>query len=110
MAHKMKKEGSFLHADPKSATVLKYTAKIPQSGDGGGGNMPDLEVRVARLEADVKHIQADVTEIKSDIKSIRSDMRSDFKWTIGIGLSVLGVTIAAFASLGAMMAHGFHWF
>lgn len=69
-----------------------------------------LETRVALLELCVSNIQHTLErlelkmdkgfdEIRQEIGSIRKEMKSDFRWTLTI-----------IAGLGAIMAHGFHWF
>lgn len=76
-----------------------------------------LETRVALVEMAIVNInqtlirlenkidfgfsecKADSKSLSCEIKEIRKDMRYDFRWT----LTIIGV-------LGAVMAHGFHWF
>lgn len=80
------------------------------SNAGNGGDGMDLEPRVAKIEANIEHINKSVEEIKLDLRVLRSDMNNSLKeihsdmkhhffWLLG--------TIFA---LGAIMAHGFHWF
>lgn len=65
-----------------------------------------FESRVTRLESAIINIDRSLSEIKMDIKDIRIEIKdirkeskSDFRWT----LTIIG-------ALGAIMAHGFHWF
>jgi hypothetical protein len=60
--------------------------------DGG------MEARIARLESTTEHILRELVDIKLDLKEIRRNTRTDFLWIIG-----------GFATILAVMAHGFHW-
>jgi hypothetical protein len=57
----------------------------------GGGSVPPVELRVARMEVRIEHIERDIAEIKTDIRLI---------W---------GGIIASSLGLAGLMAKGFGW-
>ena len=58
-----------------------------------------IDTRVTLLENSMAHISETLKRIETDIKEIKKDMKYDFRFVIG-----------AICALGAVMAHGFHWF
>ena len=65
-----------------------------------------IDTRVALLEQSIGSINQSLIEIKIDLKDMRKEIKehqrevhSDFRWV----LAVIG-------ALGAIVAHGFHWF
>lgn len=78
---------------------------------GGEPPMNNLEPRVARLESDVEYIKRDISEIKSDLKTMRSEeredfksIRSEFKWLIGLLITILVSALGGFATLYNMIS------
>jgi hypothetical protein len=74
---------------------------VQQQTVARGGEPPHhdgMEARVAKLEATVEHIQRDIADIKIDMRDIRKLIHSNFIWMLG-----------GFATMLAVMAHGFHW-
>jgi len=61
-----------------------------------------LEARVAVLEQIARETIVTLGEIRQDIREIRREHARDFRWLIGL-------YIAGYASLLAVMAHGFKW-
>jgi hypothetical protein len=57
------------------------------------------QTRIALLEQSIGTINQTLIRIENEIKDIRKDMKTDFRWLLTI-----------IAGLGAIMAHGFHWF
>ena len=69
-----------------------------------------LETRVALVEMSIVNIthsllrienkiDSEFRDLKIEIKEIRKDVKNDTRWLLTI-----------IAALGAIMAHGFHWF
>lgn len=55
-----------------------------------------LDKQFDEIKSDIKAIK---DEVKIDIKDIKKDIKFDFRFLLG-----------AICALGAIMAHGFHWF
>lgn len=55
-----------------------------------------IDKRFDKIDNDLKDFRG---EILSEFKQIRKEMKSDYRWLLTI-----------IAGLGAIMAHGFHWF
>jgi uncharacterized coiled-coil protein SlyX len=79
-------------------------------------NPDKLETRTALLEQSIGHVNQTLIRIEKklekhddEFKDLRKEMRSDFKWTIGLLVSLTTFTIAGFTGLLGIMAHGFHW-
>lgn len=84
----------------------------------------EAKVKVALLEQSIGHINQTLIRIEkrldgfdnqfavmgSEFKEIRRDMQSNFKWTIGMMISLTVFTISGLTGLASLMAHGFHWF
>jgi hypothetical protein len=70
---------------------------------------PNMEVRLAKLEAHVEHIQSDISEIKADLRDLRKDVKDDFKDVRGDIYKLLAALIAAVLGLAGIMAKGFGW-
>jgi hypothetical protein len=58
-----------------------------------------IETRVALLEQSIRHINESLVRIDKSLHEIKKEMKGDFRWTLTV-----------IAALGAIMAHGFHWF
>jgi hypothetical protein len=43
------------------------------------------------------------------VDMIADTQRSDLRWILGLMISGFGATLAGFATLLGVMAHGFHW-
>jgi hypothetical protein len=70
-----------------------------QFGDGGGGNMSDLERRVGNLETDVRSIRDNLNLLVTDVTVIRSNFASktdiaDLKTELKIDISGIKTEIA----------------
>lgn len=65
-----------------------------------------IETKVALLEASISHIDETLSrfekrfdKIDGQFDKLEKEMKGDFRWTLTV-----------IAALGAIMAHGFHWF
>ena len=58
-----------------------------------------IDERFNKVDQRFDKIDEKFGEIRSEIKDVRKEMKSDFRWLLTI-----------IAGLGAIMAHGFHWF
>jgi len=54
--------------------------------------MRGLEERIARIEGQIDEMSKRLNHIESDIKELRIDQKSNFKWIIGL-LITMWVTI-----------------
>lgn len=65
--------------------------------------LDSIPTRVALLEMSIVTINATLIRLEGKMDKgfydLRKDMKSDFRWLLTI-----------IAGLGAIMAHGFHWF
>jgi len=68
----------------------------------GGGSVPLVELRIARLEVRVEHIERDIADIKSDLRALRERADGIFR------ISWAGI-IATNVGLAGLMAKGFGW-
>lgn len=76
-----------------------------------------LEARVAVLEqiarstaAAIERIERRLEAIERRIDAMEVAHRADFRWLLGTLFGLMRVTLAGWASLLAVMAHGFHWY
>jgi hypothetical protein len=77
----------------------------------------DTKVKVALLEQSIGHINQTLIRIEKRLDKVddhsnqlRCEIQSNFKWTIGMLISLTAFTITGFTGLLGVMAHGFHWF
>lgn len=70
---------------------------------------PNMEPRVAKLEATTESILRELLEMRTDIRDIRRDMRSDFHWLLTLMIGGFGMTLTGFIALLGVLARGFHW-
>ena len=90
--------------------VVNPESELPASATSpGGGSVPPVELRVARLEVRVEHIESSIVEMKTDIRALREAIdrsrdrtESDFRFTWA-GMIALGM------GLSGLMAKGFGW-
>jgi hypothetical protein len=76
----------------------------------------DMESRVAVLEEIARNTALTLTRIERRLDAVdqRFDVqsatqRADFCWLVGIMFGGFSATIAGFATMLGVMAHGFHW-
>ncbi len=76
----------------------------------------DMESRVAVLEQIAGNTAATLERIERrfDMLDRRIDMltarqQADFRWLLGVMFGGFSATIAGFAAMLGVMAHGFHW-
>lgn len=69
---------------------------------GGGGEPPNMEVRLARIEACIAHIQSDVAKLQGDLTGLRDDAQRDFR-------IIFAAMIGGALALAGLMAKGFGW-
>ena len=68
----------------------------------GGGNLPPLDSRVARLEVRMEHVESNIGDLKAEVRSLRERMDNDFRITwAGMITLAIGIT--------GLMAKGFGW-
>jgi len=83
------------------------------SGDGMGPWQQSVENRLGQLDAHLLDVRreiaglrtdtrADITDLRGDVGRLRSEMGMQFRW-------LLGVLVAVFGALLAVMAQGFGW-
>jgi septal ring factor EnvC (AmiA/AmiB activator) len=65
--------------------------------------MTATEVCMAKIETRLEHIQSEIHETKTDLKKYRDTAQLDFR-------ILFGALITATLGLGAIVAHGLHWF
>jgi len=51
-----------------------------------------LEERIGRLEGRIEEMSKRLNHIESDLRELRSDLKSNFKWTVGL-LITMWVTV-----------------
>ena len=68
----------------------------------GGGSVPPVELRVARLEVRVEHIERDLAEIKADLRALRAHFDGQLR-------AVWASIIASNLGLAGLMVKGFGW-
>lgn len=82
---------------------------------------PNLESRVARLEATTESIlrellemRADIRELRAEMRQMRADLETTFRWLLKLMIygfvTLAGIMLVGFTGLLGVMAHGFHWF
>jgi hypothetical protein len=76
----------------------------------------DMESRAAVLEEIARSTAMTLARIERrlDVVDQRFDVlaasqRADFRWLVGIMFGGFSATIAGFATMLGVMAHGFHW-
>ena len=76
----------------------------------------DMESRVAVLEEIARNTAATLARIERRLDSmdrridgLGATQRADFRWLVGIMFGGFSATIAGFATMLGVMAHGFHW-
>jgi hypothetical protein len=76
----------------------------------------DMASRVAVLEEIARNTAVTLTRIERRLDAVdqRFDVlaaaqRADFRWIAGIMFGGFSATIAGFAAMLGVMAHGFHW-
>ena len=92
--------------------------ELPASAvPAGGGSVPPVELRVARVEVIVEHMERDLADVKADIRSIRHIDMLSLRQTMDhlhrrldseIRL-VWAAIIASNLGLASLMAKGFGW-
>jgi hypothetical protein len=65
-------------------------------------DLRDVDRRLALLEQTAQTTATVLTEIRTEMRDLRTQHHTDFLW-------LLSLQLAGFASLLAVMAHGFHW-
>ncbi len=63
---------------------------------------PELESRVAKLEATMDYVLTTLKELKDEVRQLRADARTDFR-------ILFGVNITTTLGLAGIMAKGFGW-
>jgi hypothetical protein len=75
--------------------------------------MDDLPSRVAVLEQIARTTEAALARIEVRLDRIEARQADDFRFLVRLQITLITVTItlmlAGFATLGGVMAHGFHW-
>jgi hypothetical protein len=61
-------------------------------------------------ETRITMVENAVTRIDKKLDDIEKNMRSDFRWVLSLLIGLAGFIFTGFVGLGAIMAHGFHWF
>jgi hypothetical protein len=72
MSEKVVNIGDYV-ASGRPMDTSRRPAHNDGNGDGGGGDMSDLERRVAVLETDVRAIRDDVHAIKADVAVLKAN-------------------------------------
>jgi len=54
-------------------------------------------------------IQAELLDVRAEIRELRSDVGSQFRWLMGILITMIVLFFGGFGSLLAVMARGFGW-
>jgi len=81
----------------------------PLERSRGDGYPSEMEARVAVLEQIARSTAATLERIDRRIEAVEAGQRADFRWLLGVQIGMFGTMIAGFASLLAVMAHGFRW-
>jgi hypothetical protein len=45
------------------------------------------------IKEDVKELRSEMTQLRREIAQLRDEMHSNFKWTIGVVLTIWGATV-----------------
>ena len=73
----------------------------------------DIQSRVAVLEQIARVTQAALERIETRLDRLDARMADDFRFLVRLQITMttvtIGLTLAGLATLGGMMAHGFHW-
>jgi len=76
----------------------------------------DMESRVAVLEqiardtaTTLERIERRIDVIDRRIDMVAARQQADFRWLLGVMFGGFSATIAGFAAMLGVMAHGFHW-
>jgi len=54
-----------------------------------------LEERIGRLEGRTEEMSKRLNHIESDLRELRSDLKSNFKWTVGLLITIWVTVIIA---------------
>jgi len=68
------------------------------------------DVRLALLEQTITNINDTLVRFEKRFDRIEQKMDSNFKWVLGTIFGLGTFLISSLIGLGAIMAHGFHWF
>jgi hypothetical protein len=60
----------------------------------------------SEMRADIRALQL---ETQTGLRDLRNQRDADFRWLVRLILGGFGLTLAGFAGLLGVMAHGFHW-
>jgi septal ring factor EnvC (AmiA/AmiB activator) len=64
---------------------------------------------IDRIERQLEAMGGRIDRLERRIDAIETAHRADFRWLMGTLLGLTGMTLAGWASLLGVMAHGFHW-
>jgi hypothetical protein len=68
------------------------------------------QTRIALLEQSIGTINQTLIRIENRLDGIDKEMKSNFLWTLGMMIGLSGAGLSMIIGLGAITAHGFHWF
>lgn len=69
----------------------------------------DLAPRVAVLEEIARGLKVAIDRMDRRFDALESAQRSDFRWLLGAMIGGFSATLAGFAAVLGVLAHGFHW-
>lgn len=72
------------------------------AGGGPPPHDPNMEPRIAKVEASLEYVHETLRDIKSDVREIKLHARTDFR-------VIFAALIAVAIGLASLMAHGFKW-
>ncbi|MGC9021000.1 MAG: hypothetical protein ACP5KE_07320, partial [Candidatus Methanodesulfokora sp.] len=52
-----------------------------------------LRGEINQLKAEINQLRGEINQLRSEIGHLREEMYSNFKWTIGIVLTIWGATV-----------------